>query len=146
VSDPERHVASVFASATKWKDPFNAIADDSETLVAGMAGWVRVTTYQRESKLVYFLVTRAGLHVGQQASKGAFSRSYVDHFLPREDIRAVETDYQHVFQADGVDGARVIIWFDDAFSQFSNHFMSHAPAFGQARTVANALGHPFEAR
>ena len=49
-----------------------------------------------KAERVYYMVTRAGLHVGQNASKGGlFGRSAaVDHFLPRESIVGSDTDHQ----------------------------------------------------
>jgi hypothetical protein len=53
-----------------------------------------------KAERVYYMVTRAGLHVGQNASKGGlFGRSAaVDHFLPRESIVGSDTDHQDAVQ------------------------------------------------
>jgi hypothetical protein len=56
MTDRDRHLASSFAAGTKWKDAFYA----SDTLVAGMAGWIRVTRVENKSNCVYYLVTPRG--------------------------------------------------------------------------------------
>jgi hypothetical protein len=149
VTDHERRLASSFAVGSKWTEAFNSIEDGSETLVAGMAGWIRVTDYPEKSDRVYYMVTQRGLHVGQvSSSSGRLFRSsnHVDHFVPRETITAVDTDYQQAFQVDTKPGSRVIFWFEDVFSQFSEHVLNQRSAFGQASAVADALGWPLPAR
>lgn len=144
MSDRDRILAASFAIGN-WRDTFAAIDDDSETLVAGIAEWILVTTYEAKSEHVYYMVTAAGLHVGQKtSSKGRLFRgtSSTDHFLPRTSIVAADTDHQRVAQFDADDGSRVIIWFADVFGQFSDHFVDHKPASEQAQTVATALGWP----
>lgn len=146
MSGMPRELAYVVASGTKWKKAFAAIADNSPTLLAGMAEWIRVTTFDKGSDRVYYMVTERGLHVGQQGGGGGLfgGGSYVDHFLPRDEIIGLDTDFTSVIQFDARDTSRVILRLNDLFSQFSEHGMVNMPAVSQMETLANALGWPYE--
>jgi hypothetical protein len=146
VPDSDRALVSSFA-IDKWRTAFATINDDSETRVAGLAEWIRVTTSKSKADLVYYLVTGAGLHVGQNASKGGLFRrgSAVDYFVPRDSIVGSDTDHQRALDFELADGTKVIMFFADAFSQFSDHHLEqHKPADAQLATVAAALGWPLQ--
>jgi hypothetical protein len=145
VPDRDRVLASSFA-INKWSKAFATIDDDSETLVAGVAEWILVTTFKHKAELAYYLVTSAGLHVGQNSSKGGFfGRPPVDYFLPRESIVGSDTDHQRALDFHLADGTKVIMWFADPFSQFSDHHLQQGkPAHAQLATVASALGWPVQ--
>ena len=142
--DQDRTLASSFA-IDRWSKAFATINDDSETLVAGMAEWILVTTFKDKAERVYYLVTGAGLHVGQNAPKGGLlgRAAAVDYFLPRESIVGSDTDHQRALDFHMSDGTKVILWFADVFSQFSDHHLEQGkPASAQLATVASALGWP----
>ena len=141
-----RELAYAFAGGTKWKKAFAEIPDDSAIRLAGMAEWIGVTGYDKGSDRVYYMVTERGLHVGQQGSGGGFfgSGSHVDHFLPREEIVGLDTDFTEVIQFDGRDSSRVIIRLNDVFSQLSERGMVNMPAVARMEALANALGWPYE--
>jgi hypothetical protein len=142
MSGVPRELAYAFAGGTKWKKAFAEIADDSPIALAGMAEWVRVTTFERASDRVYYMVTARGLHVGQQGQGGGFfgGGSYVDHFLPREEIIGLDTDFTDVIQFDARDDSRVILCLDDVFSQLGQGGMVHMPAVAQMEALAESLG------
>jgi len=142
IDDLDRTLASSFALG--WETAFEAIDDHSETLVAGMASWILATPYENETERVYYMVTRNGLHVGQEGESPGFLRSApkLDHFIARDSIVDVETDYRSALQVDSRDASRVIIWFSDVFEQLRDHYVGHWPARDQAMTVAAALGWP----
>jgi hypothetical protein len=141
-----RELASAFASGTKWKKAFAAIADDSPILLAGMAEWISTTNFDKRSDRVYYTVTERGLHVGQQSGAGGFfgSGSHVDQFLPRDEIVGLDTDFTDVIQFDASDGSRLILCLDDVFSQLSEQGMLKMPAVAQMKALANALGWSYD--
>jgi hypothetical protein len=142
MSGVPRELAYAFAGGTKWKKAFAAIADDSPILLAGMAEWIRVTTYDKKSDRVYYMVTERGLHVGQQGAGGGLfgGGSYIDHFLPRDEIIGLDTDFTQAIEFDARDGSRVILWLNDVFSQLGDRGMVQMPAIAQMEALANALG------
>ena len=137
-----RELAFAFAGGTKWKKTFLAIADHSPILLAGMAESIAVTTFEKTSDRVYYMATERGLHVGQQGPGGGFlgGTSYVDHFLPRDEIIGLDTDFINTIQFDARDGSRVILWLHDILGQLGPHGMAHVPAVAQMEALANALG------
>jgi hypothetical protein len=144
VPDQDRLLAASFA-IDKWSKAFAAIDDTSETHVAGMASWILVTTVKEKAERVYYMVTAAGLHVGQNAPKsGMFGRSAaIDYFLSRDLIIGSDTDHQGVVDFHLKDGTKVIMAFADVFGQFAEHHLERPKAASdQARTVAAELGWP----
>lgn len=141
MSTQARALASSFA-IDKWVKAFASINDDTDTLVAGMARWALVTTNKERAERVYYLVTRAGLHVGQSEGKGGMfgGKRAADYFLPREAIVGSDSDNQGVVDFHLADGTKVILVFDDVFPQQGDHGMEQKPAAVQAATVAGALG------
>lgn len=107
-----------------------------------MAEWILVTTHKKAER-VYYMVTAAGLHVGQNAPKsGLFGSAAVDYFLPRESIVGSDTDHQGVVDFHLADGTKVIMVFADLFPQHADHHRQQKPASAQAHAVAAALGWP----
>lgn len=142
--DQDRQLAASFA-IDKWSKAFAAIADTSEIRIAGMASWILVTTHEGKAERVYYMVTAAGLHVGQNGPKsGVFGRSAaVDYFLSRESIVGSDTDHQGVVDFHLDDGTKVIMVFADLFGQLAEHHLERPKAAsGQASTVAAELGWP----
>lgn len=141
MADSDRTLAASFA-IDKWRKAFTSIDDDTETLVAGMAEWILVTTHKKAER-VYYMVTVAGLHVGQNAPRGGlFGSAAVDYFLPRESIVGSDTDHQGVVDFHLADGTKVIMVFADVFPQHADHHRQQKPASAQAHTVAAALDWP----
>jgi hypothetical protein len=143
MADLDRQLASSFA-IDKWSKTFASIGDDSETLVAGMLRWALVTTYKENAERTYYMVTGAGLHVGQLEGKGGMfgGKKGVDYFLPRDSIVGSDSDHQGVVDFHLADGTKVILVFDDIFPQHAEHQMQQKPAAEQAATVGAALGWP----
>ena len=139
--DRDRQLASTFA-IDKWSKAFASISDDTETLVAGLLRWALVTTNKEKAERVYYMVTAAGLHVGQQEGKGGMfgGKSAVDYFLARDSIVGSDTDHQGVVDFHLADGTKVIMVFADGFPQHADHHAQDQPAAAQAATVAAALG------
>ena len=141
MSDPDRALAASFA-IDKWRKAFAAIDDNTETLVSGMAESIIVTTQKKKAERVYYMVTAAGLHVGQNAAGGLFGGGAVDYFLPRESIVGSDSDHQGAVDFHLADGTKVILVLDDMFPQQADHHLQRKSAGAQADTVATALGWP----
>ena len=137
---------SVKVKPDKREQFLAAIEDDSPIVLAGMAEWISTTSYDKPSDRVYYMVTERGLHVGQHGGGGGFfgGGSHVDHFVPRDEIVGLDTDFNDVIQFDAHDGSRVILCLDDVFSQLRDDGMVNSPAVAQMETLANALGLRYE--
>ena len=137
-----RELASIFASGTKWKNAFAAIEDDSPIVLAGMAEWITASGFEKKSDHVYYMVTERGLHVGQRSGGGGFfgGGSYVDYFLPRDQVVGVDTDFNNAIQFDARDGSRVVLWLNDMFGQVTDQGMVERPAVAQMEALATMLG------
>src|SRR4051794_26115270 len=110
--DPDRALAASFA-IDKWRKAFASIEDETDTLVAGMAASAIVTTNRKTAERVYYMVTAAGLHVGQHAPGGLFGGATADYFLPREAIVGSDTDHQGAVDFHSSDGTKVVLVLSD---------------------------------
>ncbi len=133
---------------TKWRDAFLAMADHSPALVAGMAETISTTEFRESSSFVYYLVTEAGIHVGQkQPGGGFFARTqHVDHFVPRGEIVGIDTDFDYLLELDVRGERRVLLFLYDGSPQLTGQGSRQVSAVAQAELIANALGWDFERR
>jgi hypothetical protein len=70
-----RDLAYAVAAGTNWKKAFAAIEDDSPILLAGMAEWIRVTTFEESSDRVYYMITEAACTSASKMLEAASSEA-----------------------------------------------------------------------
>ena len=108
--------------------------------------WRRFLLPKKKAELVYYMVTAAGLHVGQHAPGGLLGRGVADYFLPREAIVGSDSDYHGAVDFHLADGEKVLLVFSDGFPQHADHYLHKEKSAGaQAETVSVALGWPHRA-
>ena len=73
------------------------------------------------------------------------ARAVVDHFLARDEIVGMDTDFTNVIEFHARDGSKVIIWIGYATMQLQAQGMQQQiPAVAQMEAIAAALGRAYE--